>query len=104
VPTPGGPARARKWDSLSARGDIIFFVDADVAVPPDIVCQISAVFQQQPDLAAVFGSYDDQPTETNFFSQYRNLLHHFAIGYAGFKVQKIREAAVHAQNLNKLKK
>lgn len=77
IPTPGGPARARNRGSLSAKGDILFFVDADVAVAPDIVGQISAVFQQQPDLAAVFGSYDDQPLETNFLSQYRNLLHHY---------------------------
>jgi len=53
------------------------FVDADVAVSPDIVGQISAVFRQQPDLATVFGSFDDKPFETNILSQYRNLLHHY---------------------------
>jgi GT2 family glycosyltransferase len=52
-------------------------VDADVAVFPDAVGQMSAVFQQNPDLAAVFGSYDDRPFETNFLSQYRNLFHHY---------------------------
>jgi cellulose synthase/poly-beta-1,6-N-acetylglucosamine synthase-like glycosyltransferase len=63
--------------SLCAKGEILFFVDADVAVPPDAVGQMSAVFQQNPDLAAVFGSYDDRPFETNFLSQYRNLFHHY---------------------------
>lgn len=75
--SPGGPALARNLGAHSAKGEIFFFVDADVTVPPDAVGQISAVFQQDPCLAAVFGSYDDQPFETNFLSQYRNLLHHY---------------------------
>jgi GT2 family glycosyltransferase len=77
INTSGGPARARNVGSQSAKGEILFFVDADVAVPPDAVGQMSAVFQQMPDLAAVFGSYDDRPFETNFLSQYRNLFHHY---------------------------
>jgi GT2 family glycosyltransferase len=77
INTSGGPARARNLGANSAKGEILFFVDADVAVPPDAVGQMSAVFQQKPDLAAVFGSYDDRPFETNFLSQYRNLFHHY---------------------------
>ena len=75
--TTGGPAKARNRGALSAKGDILFFIDADVVVPSDAIVQISAIFQQEPDLAAVFGSYDDQPFETNFLSQYRNLFHHY---------------------------
>ncbi len=32
---------------------------------------------EEPDLAAVFGSYDDEPAAPNFLSQYKNLFHHF---------------------------
>jgi hypothetical protein len=34
-------------------------------------------FQNDHDLAAVIGSYDDEPFEPNFLSQYKNLLHHY---------------------------
>lgn len=36
-----------------------------------------ATFECEPELAAVFGSYDDEPTATNFLSQYKNLFHHY---------------------------
>jgi GT2 family glycosyltransferase len=77
VNSRGGPAAARNLGAHSAKGEIFFFVDADVTVPPDAVGQISAIFQQDPCLSAVFGSYDDQPFETDFLSQYRNLFHHY---------------------------
>ena len=48
-----------------------------MTVPPDVVEQITAVLQREADLAAVFGSYDDNPSEANFLSQYKNLFHHY---------------------------
>ena len=33
--------------------------------------------KEDPGLAAAIGSYDDAPGETNFLSQYKNLLHHY---------------------------
>jgi GT2 family glycosyltransferase len=75
--TCGGPARARNAGARVAQGDILFFVDADVAVHPDAVDQVVDAFRLEPDLAAVFGSYDDAPSEANFLSQYKNLMHHY---------------------------
>lgn len=72
-----GPAQARNIGAQIARGDILFFVDADVLVQPGTVGHIAATMQADPGLAACFGSYDDQPWATNFLSQYRNLLHHY---------------------------
>ena len=72
-----GPALARNVGAEAAVGDILFFVDADVAVAPDAVQQVAAVFGNGTDLAAAFGSYDDEPGEPNFLSQYKNLLHHY---------------------------
>ena len=73
----GGPALARNRGAHAARGDLLFFVDADVTIPPDAVERVVAAFQAEPDLAAAFGSYDDSPAAGNFLSQYRNLLHHY---------------------------
>jgi Glycosyl transferase family 21 len=46
-------------------------------VRPDTLSRVAALFREQPDTAAVFGSYDDEPAARNFVSQYKNLLHHF---------------------------
>ncbi|MFQ5912206.1 MAG: glycosyltransferase [Nitrospinota bacterium] len=77
IPVPGGPARARNLGARSSRGDVLFFVDADVAVYPNATEQIVTAFGRDPDLAALIGSYDDSPAATNFLSQYKNLLHHY---------------------------
>jgi GT2 family glycosyltransferase len=73
----GGPASARNLGAQMASGDLLFFVDADVLVSRDAVGQIAAAFVAEPELAAVFGSYDDAPAGTNFLSQYKNLFHHY---------------------------
>lgn len=77
IPTPEGPARARNMGARHARGDILFFVDADVTVRTDAMNRVDAAFQNDKALSAVFGSYDDEPLETNFLSQYKNLFHHY---------------------------
>ncbi len=77
IPKPQGPARARNIGARDAQGDILFFVDADVVIPPDAVHQIGVAFSNDPQLTALFGSYDDEPGEPNFLSQYKNLLHHY---------------------------
>jgi cellulose synthase/poly-beta-1,6-N-acetylglucosamine synthase-like glycosyltransferase len=56
---------------------VLFFVDADVMVPPDAIERVLGYFHRELEIDALFGSYDDQPAEPNFLSQYRNLLHHY---------------------------
>jgi glycosyltransferase involved in cell wall biosynthesis len=73
----GGPARARNRGVQASGRSILLFVDADVEVPGDLVARVALLFAAQPGLAAVIGSYDDQPGDPGFLSQYRNLLHHF---------------------------
>ena len=75
--TKKGPGIARNLGAQNARGDLLFFVDADVVLPTDAISKISNTFFKNPDLAAIIGSYDDDPSERNFLSQYRNLLHHY---------------------------
>lgn len=72
-----GPAGARNLGAQKARGEVLFFVDADVVVKPDALERVAAISIEHPDVAAVFGSYDDEPAEKNFISQYKNLFHSF---------------------------
>jgi glycosyltransferase involved in cell wall biosynthesis len=72
-----GPAAARNLAAEKTRGNILMFVDADVVVKPETLAKVAAAFNRQPEISALFGSYDDEPGEQNFLSQYRNLLHHF---------------------------
>jgi glycosyltransferase involved in cell wall biosynthesis len=74
---PFGPAYARNRGAEAARGDLVFFVDADVVLPPSTLNRLAATFAQHPEIDAVFGSYDDRPGAVDFLSQYRNLLHHY---------------------------
>ena len=74
---PFGPAYARNRGAEVARGTILFFVDADVVLDCGALRLVAKLFQLQPDLAAVFGSYDARPKARGVISQYRNLLHHF---------------------------
>ena len=77
LPIPQGPARARNIGARAATGDVLLFVDADVLIHPETVRIVSAGFKKNNKVAAIFGSYDDEPGATNFLSQYKNLLHHF---------------------------
>ena len=77
VPTSGGPAQARNLGAKAAKGDILFFIDADVEIHPDTIAKVLNVFTTEPELGAMIGSYDDQPGAGNFLSQYRNLFHHY---------------------------
>ncbi len=71
-----GPARARNVGAQAASGDILFFLDADVALGEDTLLQIQTDFGRS-DWDALIGSYDDTPGAPNFLSQYKNLLHHY---------------------------
>lgn len=77
LPAQGGPGGARNRGAQEAQGRILLFVDADVVIHSDAMARVVADFEAEPDLAAVFGSYDDSPAEPSFISQYKNLYHHF---------------------------
>lgn len=74
---PHGPAYARNRGFEAARGELLVFVDADVCVHPAALRQFVEVFTANPDVGAVFGSYDAAPPALGMVSQYRNLLHHY---------------------------
>ncbi|HLA63663.1 MAG TPA: glycosyltransferase family 2 protein, partial [Rhodothermales bacterium] len=102
-PHAGGPAAARNAGARAARGDVLFFVDADVVVRPDTLARVRRAFAEDAGLAALIGSYDDTPGDPGFLSQYRNLLHHHTHQTAHGEARTfwgacgaIRQAAFHA--------
>ncbi len=72
-----GPGGGRNLGVRDACGAILVFVDADVVVTPNTLGRIATDFGADPDLAAVFGSYDEAPAWSDFLSQYKNLMHHY---------------------------
>ena len=73
--TRSGPAVARNLAAESARGEILFFVDADVELAADAIDRVHAAFAADPDLVGLFGAYDDEPAAVGMASTFRNLLH-----------------------------
>ncbi|MDH4209703.1 MAG: glycosyltransferase family 2 protein, partial [Anaerolineae bacterium] len=74
---PHGPAFARNRGAEKARGDILFFLDADVAIHADALATTERCLTEHPEVAAVFGSYDAEPRAGGLVSRYKNLLHHY---------------------------
>ncbi len=76
TPQNGGPGAARNLAASVAAGDILWLVDSDVIAREgggDIIRRAFA----EPGVKAVFGSYDDAPAGTPWFSRYKNLMHRF---------------------------
>jgi GT2 family glycosyltransferase len=74
---PRGPAHARNCAARVATGDILVFIDADVAVHADTLGRMESVFVAAPEVDALFGSYDDAPPARGIASRYKNLQHHY---------------------------
>jgi len=77
-----GPAAARNAGVRACAADVVFFVDADVVIHDDAIRRIRERLAD-PRWVAVFGSYDDRPTDGGFFSRWKNLQHHFMHQGAG---------------------
>jgi GT2 family glycosyltransferase len=82
-PADAGPAAARNAGADRASGEVLAFVDADVAVHGDALALIRRAFAADPSLAAIVGSYDDAPPASGAVSGFRNLLHHYVHQQAG---------------------
>ena len=75
-PVGAGPAAARNLGAAECEADLLVFVDSDVEVHPEALELIERRFAAEPELAALFGAYDDDPAHPALTSRYRNLLHH----------------------------
>jgi hypothetical protein len=77
VPAPGGPACARNVAAATSSSELLIFIDADVIASSAALRNIVREFALHPEIAAAFGTYDDEPACRNFASQYKNLTHAF---------------------------
>jgi glycosyltransferase involved in cell wall biosynthesis len=77
-----GPALSRTIAARASRGDILFFLDADILMPPDALSRMVIRFQADPGLAAQFCMYQPETLPANFFSRYKNYLHHYTHQHA----------------------
>jgi glycosyltransferase involved in cell wall biosynthesis len=74
TPANGGPAVARNLGAAHARGEILFFVDSDVAAKPEAVANAVALLRSTPELGAVCGNYDPVPLiRDSLLEEYRCL-------------------------------
>jgi len=74
---PRGAAVPRNRGAAVASGDLLVFLDADVAVHTDALEKMDRTMTEHADIAALFGSYDTSPRAESLVSRYKNLLHHY---------------------------
>ena len=72
-----GAAVARNTGASRASGEILFFIDADVAAMPDTIFKMAETFTTDPSVDACFGEYTALPITGNFATTYKNLVHHY---------------------------
>jgi len=76
TPRNSGPGFARNFAAKHTDKSILWLVDSDVIAMPGGGEKIRAAFNE-PEVKAVFGSYDDAPDGAYWFSRYKNLTHRF---------------------------
>lgn len=72
-----GAAGARNVGVQSARGDHLFFLDSDIVIERDTLSAIMRTFEEKPEISALFCSFQEKTLPSNFFSIYKNLVHHY---------------------------
>ncbi len=72
-----GPAAARNLGASHTNGQYLFFLDADILVDKSSLSQIMSTFSNRPEIDALFGSFHPESIPLNFFSRYKNLVHHY---------------------------
>jgi glycosyltransferase involved in cell wall biosynthesis len=85
LPENLGAAAARNRGVESACGQVLFFLDADVALCEGALMRGRAAIEE-PGVDAVIGSYDDEPAARTVVSQFKNLAHHYFHQCAGPEV------------------
>ena len=76
TPQNGGPGLARNLAAEHAVGDILWLVDADVIAETTGPALLRDAFAD-PQVHAVFGSYDNKPEGQELLSKYKNLSHRY---------------------------
>ncbi len=72
-----GPAAARNRGAEASRGEILFFLDSDIIIERNTIGEIVKSFQNKPGISALFCSYQKNTVPSNFYSEYKNFVHHY---------------------------
>ena len=72
-----GCAETRSTGVKHTSAPVLVFVDSDVVIDRGALERVASFMVENSNYAAVFGSYDAEPADPEFVSQYRNLLHRF---------------------------
>lgn len=73
-----GAGIARNRGIAASRGDVLFFLDSDVALEPNAVANAVRTLEEKPECAAVWGIYGDRPLVDDGVVEQVQILHgHF---------------------------
>jgi glycosyltransferase involved in cell wall biosynthesis len=74
----GGCGQARNVGAAHASGEILCFVDSDLAMAKDAVAQAVAILQAEPDVGCVCGIEDPEPLlHDTAVARYRGMQYHY---------------------------
>jgi glycosyltransferase involved in cell wall biosynthesis len=72
-----GTASAENAGVALARGQILYFTDADVVMPRDTLRRVVETLRNNPEAVGLSGCYSAETLYPNFFSAYKNALHRY---------------------------
>jgi len=72
-----GPAAARNAGAAASTAALLFFLDADILVPPAFLAGVVNAMRARPEYSALFCSYTKQTVPENVCSRHKNLVHHW---------------------------
>ncbi len=72
-----GAGVARNIGVKRSSGEILYFLDSDTVMMPDALAHTAKTFQDHPEYAAAFGSFEKESIPDNFVSAFKNLRHHY---------------------------
>lgn len=72
-----GAAAARNAGSAASTAPLLFFLDADIIVPPSFLAGVVRTIRDHPEYSALFCSYTKETIPSNLCSRHKNLTHHW---------------------------